>query len=59
MKRYIMKGLRILYIYAMVVLIFVVFLYPVIGLTKDNFNNWLPVYSFICFLFYSSSSISN
>ncbi len=51
MKRYIMKGLRILYIYAMVVLIFVVFLYPVIGLTKDNFNNWLPVYSFICFLF--------
>ncbi|NMA35061.1 MAG: hypothetical protein GX940_11030 [Clostridiaceae bacterium] len=51
MKRYIMKGLKILYAYAMAVLVFVVFLYPFMGITKEAFNTWLPFYSILTFLF--------
>jgi len=51
MKQYIKAGGKILYDYAMSLIIFVVFLYPFIGLAKDNLYTWLPLYCIIVFLF--------
>lgn len=51
MKIYIIKGARILYDYAMALLVFVIFLYPFMGITKDAVNKWLPLYSALLFLF--------
>lgn len=50
MKQYIRCGARILYDYVIALIIFVVFLYPFIGLTGDKLYVWLPLYSFILFL---------
>lgn len=51
MKTYIRKGARLIYDYAMAMIVFAVFLYPFMGITKDAFNNWLPLYSALLFLF--------
>ncbi len=51
MKTYIKNSAKILYNYAMALLVFVIFIYPFMGITKDAFNTWLPVYSIVLFLF--------
>ena len=51
MKNYIKNSAKILYSYAMVLIVFVIFIYVFMSFTKDNFNNWLPVYSILLFLF--------
>jgi len=53
MKRYISKGFRVLYTYAITDLVFVVFLYPLLGLMKERetFLRWLPWYSILIFIF--------
>ncbi len=51
MKQYIKTGGKILYDYAMSLIIFVVFLYPFIGLTGENLYTWLPLYCIIVFIF--------
>jgi len=50
MKQYIKTGGKILYDYAMSLIIFVVFLYPFIGLAKENLYIWLPFYCIIIFI---------
>lgn len=50
MKQYIKCGARVLYDYTIALIVFVVFLYPFIGLTGDKLYIWLPLYSFILFL---------
>jgi hypothetical protein len=49
-KQYIRCGARILFDYVIALILFVVFLYPFIGLTGDKLYVWLPLYSFILFL---------
>lgn len=51
MKQYLKTGGKILYDYTMSLIIFVVFLYPFIGLAKENIYTWLPLYCIIVFLF--------
>lgn len=51
MKQYLRTGGKILYDYAMSLIIFIVFLYPFIGLAKENLYKWLPLYCIIIFLF--------
>jgi hypothetical protein len=43
-------GLKVLTGYLISLVVFIIFLYPFIGITKDNFYKWLPVYSIIFFL---------
>ncbi|MGI6668420.1 MAG: hypothetical protein ACOX4M_03025 [Acetivibrionales bacterium] len=50
MKQYIKCGARILYDYIISLIVFVVLLYPFIGLTGDRLYIWLPLYSFVMFL---------
>lgn len=50
MKNYISGGLKVLITYCITLVIFVVFLFTVISLAKDNFGFWLSVYSFAMFL---------
>lgn len=51
MKQYMKTGGKILYDYAMSLIIFVVFLYPFIGLAGENLYTWLPLYCIIIFIF--------
>ena len=51
MKQYFRTGGKILYDYVMSLVIFIVFLYPFIGLAKENIYTWLPLYCIIVFLF--------
>lgn len=51
MKNYIKNGAKILYSYAIALIVFVIFVYPFMAFTKDNFNVWLPLYCFLMFLF--------
>ncbi len=51
MKQLIKGGAKILYDYAMVLILFIVFLYPFIGIAGENFITWLPLYSILLFLF--------
>ncbi|HOQ08146.1 MAG TPA: hypothetical protein PK127_07230 [Clostridiales bacterium] len=53
MKKYINKSLRVLYTYLVADLVFIVFLYPLLGLTKtrEAFLAWLPWYSILMFIF--------
>lgn len=51
MKQYLRTGGKILYDYAMSLIVFIVFLYPFIGLAKGNLYTWLPLYCIIVFLF--------
>ncbi len=50
MKYFIKKSLKLLIDYLIALVIFGVFLYPVISLAGEKFSFWLPVYSFIIFL---------
>jgi hypothetical protein len=51
MKQYIKSGARILYNYSMTLIFFLMFIYPFMSATGDNFNKWLPVYCIIAFIF--------
>jgi len=51
MKMYVRNGLKILADYGMVLVVFVIFLYPFLGLTKDSLYVWLPLYSAVFFIF--------
>lgn len=51
MKDYVKGGLKVFGSYAIADLFFLVFLYTFIAISKDNFSNWLPYYSFVIFLF--------
>lgn len=51
LKNHIKDGLKILGDYATALLIYVVLLYTFIAITGDKFMVWLPLYSFIIFLF--------
>lgn len=46
------NALRALLLYTATVIIFGVFLYPVISMTEGNVSNWLPVYSLAIFMFF-------
>ena len=47
---YIKGGLKVFTGYLMSLLVFVIFLYLFISVTKDSFYAWLPLYSFILFV---------
>lgn len=51
MKDMIKSSAKILYNYAMALIVFVIFIYVFMSLTKENFDKWLPLYSFLLFLF--------
>ncbi len=51
MKMYIKNGMKILADYGMALIVFLIFLYPFFGLTKDNVYVWLPLYSGVFFVF--------
>lgn len=51
MKNYIKNGAKILFNYAVVLIVFAIFIYPFMSFTKDSFNVWLPLYSILMFLF--------
>ncbi|MGE5613858.1 MAG: hypothetical protein ACM3XR_05580 [Bacillota bacterium] len=50
MKQYIKCGVKILYSYIISLIVFVIFLYPFMGLTGEKLYVWLPLYSFLMFL---------
>ena len=50
MKNYIKNGAKILFDYTMVLIVFAIFIYPFMSITKDNFNEWLPLYCILMFL---------
>ncbi|HEX2946257.1 MAG TPA: hypothetical protein VHT96_09925 [Clostridia bacterium] len=50
MKIYIKNGMKVLADYTMSLMVFLIFLYPFIGLTKGNLYRWLPLYSAIFFI---------
>jgi hypothetical protein len=50
MKDYIKSGLRVFTDYLISLVIFVVFLYVFLAITKDNYSKWMPLYSFLNFL---------
>lgn len=50
MKQLIKVGARLLYDYAIILIVFIVFLYPFIGLTGESFPKWLPLYSLLLFV---------
>ncbi len=51
MKMLIKNGMKILADYSMALIVFLIFLYPFFGLTKDNVYVWLPLYSAVFFIF--------
>lgn len=51
MKMHIKNGMKILTDYSMALIVFLIFLYPFFGLTKDNVYVWLPLYSAVFFIF--------
>lgn len=50
MSNYFKNGLKVFFDYCISLIIFVIFLYVFLGLTKDNYSFWIPLYSFINFL---------
>ena len=50
MKMYIKNGMKVLVNYSASLVLFLIFLYPFIGLAKDNIYNWLPWYSALFFI---------
>lgn len=50
MGNYIKGALKILGGYCISLIIFGVFLYPVLSIARDKFSFWLPIYSFVIFL---------
>lgn len=51
MKDYVKNGVKVLFNYAIALVVFVIFIYVLLSVTKDKFNEWLPVYSILLFLF--------
>lgn len=51
MKQFIKGGAKLLYNYAMAVIVFLVFLYPFMGITNERFYTWLPLYCILIFMF--------
>lgn len=51
MSNYIKNGLKILYNYALALVLFIVFVYIFITIAGNNFGNLLPLYSGIIFIF--------
>ncbi len=51
MKMYIRNGTKILADYGMALIVYIIFLYPFMGLTKDSLYTWLPLYSAVFFIF--------
>ncbi len=47
---YIRNGAKILFNYVMALVVFLVFLYVFLSITKDNFGKYLPFYSILIFL---------
>lgn len=56
---YIKSGLKVLADYCISVIIFVVFLYMFLSVTKDNYSFWIPLYSFMNFLLLSFTLFSD
>lgn len=50
MKQLIKGGAKLLYDYAAILIVFIVFLYPFIGITGDSFVTWVPLYSILLFV---------
>lgn len=50
MKMYIRNGMKLLANYTVSLVLFIIFLYPFIGLTKNNLYIWLPWYSALFFI---------
>lgn len=50
MKYFVRKALKTSVDYAIVLVIYVIFLYTFVAITGDKFYNWLPVYSVVNFL---------
>jgi len=50
MKNYVKNGAKVLFDYAIVLIIFGILIYVLLIITKDSFNNWLPYYSLLLFL---------
>jgi hypothetical protein len=50
MKNFIKSSFKTLTGYLITLLIFCVFLYVFLSITKDNYSTWVPLYSFINFL---------
>ena len=50
MKDFLKSALKTFTGYFIALIVFLVFLYVFMSISKDNFSNWLPVYSFITFL---------
>lgn len=51
MKDYVRNGAKVLFNYAMVLVVFVIFIYVLMSVTKESFNEWIPIYSILLFLF--------
>ena len=47
---YIRNGAKILFDYVMALVVFLIFIYVFISITKDNFGRYLPLYSILIFL---------
>ncbi len=50
MKNFIKSSAKILFDYAMVLIVFAIFIYVFMSITKDNFNTWLPYYCLLIFI---------
>lgn len=50
MKNHIKGGVKVFTGYAISLLVFVIFIYVFLGITRDSFYTWLPLYSFLMFL---------
>lgn len=50
MKDYIKNGAKVLYNYALTLIVFAIFIYIVISAAGSNFGNYLPFYSLLLFL---------
>ncbi len=53
MKDLIKGGAKIFFTYILVLILFIIFLYPFIGLAGENFTRWIPLYSILLFIFLS------
>jgi hypothetical protein len=51
MKNYIKCGSRILFNYVVTLVFFLLFIYPFMSITGDKFNNWIPAYCLLWFVF--------
>lgn len=54
MKKIIKDGLKVLGDYAVSLVMFVIFLYMFLMITKENYSKWIPLYSGIIFIMMAS-----